>query len=297
MTRANGPRLLVVEDLVAGYGDAIVLEGISLTVDPGEILVVLGATGSGKSTLLRCIVGLLAPRSGRVLIRGRDINAATGDEREEILRDVGLAFQDAALLNSLTAAENVALPIMEHWGADEPTALMLARMRLASVGLARAGDKLPAELSGGMRKRAGIARAIALEPGLLLLDEPSAGLDPTTARALDELILGLKARGDMGIVAVTHELGSINTIADRAIMLAEGRLIASGTLEEVRADPDPRVQAFFQRQLVPGAKHNQGLNVAEAAYRQKVLRFFEAHLASGPRTAEGLEAPQAVLSC
>jgi phospholipid/cholesterol/gamma-HCH transport system ATP-binding protein len=188
-----------------------------------------------------------------VLVSGRDVNAATEGEREEILRHVGFAFQDAALLNSLTTAQNVALPIVEHWAVDEPTALMLARLRLASVGLAGAGVKMPAELSGGMRKRAGIARAIALEPGLLLLDEPTAGLDPTTARAIDELVLSFKARGDMAIVAVTHELGSINTIADRAVMLADGRVIAAGSLDEVRADPDERVQAFFQRKLLPTA--------------------------------------------
>jgi phospholipid/cholesterol/gamma-HCH transport system ATP-binding protein len=249
----SGGAELVVEDVVAGYGEQVVLDGVSLTAGRGEILVVLGATGSGKSTLLRCVVGLLAPRRGRVLVRGCDVNAAAGRAREEILRNVGLAFQDAALLNSLTTAENVALPIVEHWGVDEPTALMLARLRLASVGLAGAGEKMPAELSGGMRKRAGIARAIALEPGLLLLDEPTAGLDPTTARAIDELVLGLKARGDMAIVAVTHELGSINTIADRAVMLASGSVIAAGTLVEVRADPDERVQAFFQRKLLPAA--------------------------------------------
>jgi len=247
--------VLVVEDIVADYGEEAVLEGVSLTVAPGEIMVVLGSTGSGKSTLLRTIVGLLAPRAGRVRIRGRDVNAATGAARDEILRDVGLAFQEAALLNSMTTAENIALPIAEHWNADWDTALMLARMRLACVGLARAGGKMPAELSGGMRKRAGIARAIALEPGLLLLDEPSAGLDPITARALDELILSLKARGDMGIVVVTHELGSINTITDRAIMLAHGKVIAAGTLAELRAHPDARVQAFFQRKLLAGEGH------------------------------------------
>jgi phospholipid/cholesterol/gamma-HCH transport system ATP-binding protein len=251
MARAQSVPVLKVEDLVAGYGETTILDGISLTVAPGEILVVLGATGSGKSTLLRCIVGLVEPWAGRVLIENRDINAASSGERDDILRGVGLAFQEAALLNSMTTAENVALPIMEHWQVDEPTALMLARMRLARVGLAGAGNKMPAELSGGMRKRAGIARAIALEPGLLLLDEPTSGLDPTTARAIDELVLGLKARGTMGIVAVTHELGSINTITDRAVMLAKGKVLASGTLDEVRAVPDARVQAFFRRELLP----------------------------------------------
>jgi phospholipid/cholesterol/gamma-HCH transport system ATP-binding protein len=241
--------LLAVDELVAGYGEQPVIEGISLRVDPGEILAVLGATGSGKSTVLRCIVGLLAPMSGAVRIKGRDVHAATTRQREEILRDVGMAFQEAALLNSMTTLENVALPIMEHWGVEEETALMLARMRLARVGLGGAGGKLPAELSGGMRKRAGIARAIALEPSLLLLDEPTSGLDPTTARAIDELVLRLKASSGMGIIAVSHELGSINTIADRAVMLAGGRVIAAGTLDVVRASPDARVQAFFRREL------------------------------------------------
>lgn len=244
--------LLEVEDVVAGYGDQIVLDGVSFTVRKDEILVVLGATGSGKSTLLRCLVGLVTPLRGCVRIKGQDVHGATDVEREELLRDVGMQFQEAALLNSMTTVENVALPIAEHWGVEEETALMLARMRLARVGLAGAGGKLPSELSGGMRKRAGIARAIALDPSLLLLDESTSGLDPTTARAIDELTLDLKARSGMGIVAVSHELGSINTIADRAVMLAHGRVIASGTLEEVRGDRDPRVRAFFERALVAG---------------------------------------------
>jgi phospholipid/cholesterol/gamma-HCH transport system ATP-binding protein len=257
MTATDGTPVLEVENLVAGYGDTIVLERMSLVVQPGEIMVVLGATGSGKSTLLRCIVGLITPREGRVRIGGRDMIGADERAREDILRGVGLAFQEAALLNSLTTAENIALPIMEHWDADEATALMLARMRLARVGLAGHGEKMPAELSGGMRKRAGIARAIALEPRLLLLDEPTAGLDPTTARAIDELVLQLRDQSGMGIVAVTHELGSINTIADRAIMLAHGKVIAAGTLDEVKASRDERVQAFFQRQLLDrGAGHS-----------------------------------------
>jgi phospholipid/cholesterol/gamma-HCH transport system ATP-binding protein len=252
MSEAGAAPLLEVEEVQAAYGEQVVLEGVSLSVRPGEIVTVIGATGSGKSTLLRCCVGLLRPLRGRVRIRGRDIHAASDIEREEILRDVGLAFQEAALLNSMTTLENVALPIVEHWGVEEETALMLARMRLARVGLAGAGRKLPAELSGGMRKRAGIARAIALDPSLLLLDEPTSGLDPTTARAIDELVLGLRERSGMGVVAVSHEIGSINTIADRAVMLAHGRVIAAGTLEEVRSETDPRVRAFFERALVAG---------------------------------------------
>jgi phospholipid/cholesterol/gamma-HCH transport system ATP-binding protein len=246
--------VLRVENICAAYGEQVILDGVSLEVARGEIVVVLGGSGSGKSTLLRCIVGLLAPRSGRVLVNGRDVTAAEGRARDEILRDVGMAFQSAALLNSMTVADNVALPIVEHGDADPETALMLARMRLASVGLAGAGDKMPSELSGGMRKRAGLARAMALDPSLLLCDEPSAGLDPITGRELDDLILDLKREGNMGIVVVTHELGSINTIADRAIMLADGHVLASGTLAEVKQHPDPRVQAFFRREALEQRK-------------------------------------------
>ena len=245
-----GAIVLDVQHVVAGYGDQRVLDDVSLAVERGEIVVVLGGSGSGKSTLLRCIVGLLAPWSGRVLVNGHDVNAAEGRARDAILRDVGMAFQSAALLNSMTVAENVALPVVEHWHVDQATALMIARMRLARVGLGRAGDKMPSELSGGMRKRAGLARAMALEPSLLLCDEPSAGLDPVTGRELDDLILDLKREGTMGIVVVTHELGSINTIADRAVMLADGGVLAAGTLAAVRAHADPRVQAFFKREAL-----------------------------------------------
>jgi phospholipid/cholesterol/gamma-HCH transport system ATP-binding protein len=256
--------LLVIEDVVAGYGDQTVLDGISLTVERGEIVVVLGGSGSGKSTLIRCVVGLLQPWSGRVLINGRDIAHARGAARDAILRDVGMAFQGAALLNSMTVGDNVAFPIVEHLDMDRATALMMARIHLARVGLAGAASKLPSELSGGMRKRAGVARALALEPALLLFDEPSAGLDPITGRELDDLILTLKAEGRMGIVVVTHELGSINTIADRAVMLADGQVLASGTLDEVRANPAPQVQAFFRRETLGDGDSASVLDVLEA---------------------------------
>lgn len=244
---ADATPLLQVDDLVVGYGDRTVLDGVSLRLERGEILVVLGASGCGKSTLLRAIVALLDPLAGRVRIEGRDIHAASDSERETILRDVGMAFQAAALLNSLTVGENVALPIVEHWRLDARTADMLARVRLARVGLAHAAGLMPAELSGGMRKRAGMARALALDPALLLIDEPSAGLDPVTARGIDDLILSLRDEG-IGCVVVTHELGSIETIADRALMLADGKVIAEGTLDAVRQSPHPAVRAFFRRE-------------------------------------------------
>jgi phospholipid/cholesterol/gamma-HCH transport system ATP-binding protein len=246
--------VLEVRDLVAGYGDKTILDGVSLTVDEGEIVVVLGGSGSGKSTLLRCVVGLLAPISGTVTIDGRDIHKAHPKERDEILRGVGMAFQSAALLNSLTCADNVALPIEEHWRLDHETARMVARMRLASVGLADAADALPSELSGGMRKRAGLARALALDPKLLLFDEPSAGLDPITSVELDELIVQVNRSLGTTIVVVSHELPSIFTIATRCIMLdpSTKSIIAEGPPLELREKhPDPRVHAFFNRQAQP----------------------------------------------
>jgi len=236
-----------VENLVARYGNRTILDGVSCGARRGEITVILGGSGSGKTTLLRHIVGLLTPTAGRVLIDGRDIHRASEEEQEAILRNVGMSFQAGALFNSMTLEENIALPIMEHAHADRATANTLARMKLALVGLERAAQLLPAELSGGMKKRAAVARALALDPALLLFDELSAGLDPVTARELDELVLRLKAQFDVAIVVVTHELSSIQMIADRAVMLHNGKVLAAGTLDEVRALDHPQVRAFFDR--------------------------------------------------
>jgi phospholipid/cholesterol/gamma-HCH transport system ATP-binding protein len=249
---ADGTQALVVERLVAGYDDRAILDDVSLTAARGEIVVVCGGSGSGKSTLLRCIVGLLAPRTGRVLIAGRDLYSLKPHERDEALRGVGLAFQSAALLNSLTVAENVALPIRERSPVDEATALMLARMRLVRVGLVGVGDRLPSEVPPEVRKRAGIARAMALDPPLLLLDEPTTGLDPNAGRALDQLVLDVRRETGSAIVVVSHDVSSIETIADRVTMLDRGRVVAAGTLAEVQASPDDGVQAFFARRA-PGA--------------------------------------------
>jgi ABC-2 type transport system ATP-binding protein len=235
MTADADRPVLVVEDLVAGYGDETVLEGVSFEVRRGEIMVVLGATGSGKSTTLRCIVGLVAPRGGRVLIDGRDINAAAGQDREDILRGVGLAFQEAALLNSMTTAENVALPIVEHWRADVDTALMLARMRLARVGLARAGDKMPSELSGGMRKRASLARALALDPELLLLDEPMNGLDPGGMLDMRRMIRTLVEEEGRTVFISSHLLDEIEKTCDVAAIIDRGRVITEGPIDQLVA--------------------------------------------------------------
>jgi len=247
-TQSDSAPYVQVENLVARYGNRTVLEGVSITARRGEITVVLGASGCGKSTLLRHIVGLLTPASGRVLINGQDIHRVSEEEQEAILRHIGMSFQAGALFNSMTLADNVALPIIEHLGADQATAHTLARMKLALVGLERAAPLLPAELSGGMKKRAAVARALALDPELLLFDELSAGLDPVTARELDELVLRLKAQLGVAIIVVTHELSSIQMIADQAIMLHAGKVIAAGPLAEVQAMDQPQVRAFFDRQ-------------------------------------------------
>jgi phospholipid/cholesterol/gamma-HCH transport system ATP-binding protein len=236
-----------IESLVARYGNRTILDGVSLTARLGEITVILGGSGSGKTTVLRHIVGLLTPVAGRILIDGRNMHAVSEEEQEGILRNIGMSFQGGALFNSMTLEDNVALPIIEHLHADPKTARMLARMKLALVGLERAAHLLPAEISGGMKKRAAVARALALNPTLLLFDELSAGLDPITARELDELVLSLKRQFNMAILIVTHELSSIQMIADQAVMLHQGKVLAAGPLHEVEATDHPQIRAFFDR--------------------------------------------------
>jgi phospholipid/cholesterol/gamma-HCH transport system ATP-binding protein len=229
-----------------------VLDGVSLSLVRGEILVILGGSGCGKSTLLRHIVGLRQPEGGRVQLFGRDLYGAEEDEREETLKRIGMLFQSGALFNSLTLEDNVALPLIEHRGVAPEVAAVIARMKLGMVGLESAARLLPAEISGGMKKRAGLARALVLDPEVLVFDEPSAGLDPVTARALDDLILDLRARLGVGIVVVTHELGSINLIADHAIMLDRGKVLAEGPLAHVKESDNPIVHAFFAREARRG---------------------------------------------
>jgi phospholipid/cholesterol/gamma-HCH transport system ATP-binding protein len=240
--------LIKVERMVVRYGEHTVLDGVDVSLVRGEILVILGGSGSGKSTLLRHMVGLRAPEEGRVMLFGRDLYALEEEEREDTLKRIGMLFQSAALFNSLTLEENIALPLIEHRAVAPEVAAVIARMKLAMVGLESSARLLPAEISGGMKKRAGLARALALDPEVLLFDEPSAGLDPVTARALDDLILDLRARLGVGIVVVTHELGSINAIADHAIMVDHGKVIADGPLADVRAMNNPVVRAFFARE-------------------------------------------------
>jgi phospholipid/cholesterol/gamma-HCH transport system ATP-binding protein len=211
-------------------------------------MVILGRSGCGKSTLLRHIVGLAKPSSGEILIKGNDIAKMSEEEMVPVLRKVGMLFQGAALFNSMTVGDNVAMPLREHTKLEPSTVKIMMRMKLESVGLGGFDDFMPAQLSGGMKKRAGLARAIAMDPEILFCDEPSAGLDPVVAVGIDQLIIKLNQALKMTIVVVTHELSSVFLIADRIAMLHNGSVLAIGTPEELRANPDPIIQQFLNRE-------------------------------------------------
>jgi len=236
-----------VADLVTHYGDREILKNISFSIPKGQTTVILGGSGCGKSTLLKHLIGLLRPTSGNIFTGGKDITVMNESEMDEVRRKMGVLFQGAALLNSLNIGENVALPIREHTKLNDATIQIMVRMKLELVGLLGFENFYPSQLSGGMKKRAGLARAMALDPELLFFDEPSAGLDPVTAAGIDELILKLRKAFRMTIVVVTHELPSIFTIADYIIMLEAGNVLFSGTLDELRASDNPRIRMFLER--------------------------------------------------
>jgi len=210
-------------------------------------MVLLGGSGSGKSTLLRQMIGLERPQSGQILVNGVDLAKCTLREMKKVRRSIGVAFQNSALFNSMSVEDNVALPLREHTRLAESTIRLMTWLKLAVVGLAEFGKMSPQELSGGMKKRAAVARAISLDPEILVFDEPSAGLDPIVAAELDELILGLKRAFNMTVIVVTHEMASAFKIADRMAMLYKGSIIAVGTKEELQSNPHPRIRQFFDR--------------------------------------------------
>jgi phospholipid/cholesterol/gamma-HCH transport system ATP-binding protein len=239
--------VISVRDLSVNYDGHQVLDRVNLDIRPNEILVLLGGSGSGKTTLLRHIIGLEAPNAGNILIRGVDINNCSAEILKQIRRQVGVAFQEAALFNSLSTEENVALPLRELTNLADPVIEIMVYITLAAVGLAESGKLMPHELSGGMKKRAAVARAIALDPGILVFDEPSAGLDPIVSAELDELILFLKQAFQMTILVVTHEISSAFRIADRIAMLHKGSMIAVEDKESFKASTHPHIRQFLDR--------------------------------------------------
>lgn len=247
---ANPQPVIEVSDVVRTFGHRAVLNGLSFSVRKGETMVIMGGSGCGKSTLLRHLIGSLRPDSGSVKLFGQEITALDEIGLAPVRRRFGVLFQSGALLQSLTLAENVALPIVEHGQLDENIVDLMVKMKLEMVGLTGFDHLKPAEISGGMKKRVGLARALALDPELLFSDEPTSGLDPIMTAVVDELTVDLTRKLGMTAVVVTHDMTSAFRIATHMIMLGtgsnQGKIIASGTPDEIRTHPNPEVQQFIR---------------------------------------------------
>jgi phospholipid/cholesterol/gamma-HCH transport system ATP-binding protein len=239
----DGPAVRV-ERVSKAFGDRAVLSDVSFDVPPGCGFCILGRSGTGKSVTLKHIVGLLTPDEGRIYVEGEDITTLSRRDLARVRQRIGFLFQNAALFDSITVGENVAFPLRRHTDLDDPAIRQRAREKLSDVGLERDYDKMPGDLSGGMRKRAGLARAMALEPSILLVDEPSAGLDPITSGEIDQLLLARKRAGTT-LVVVTHNIPSARLLADEIVLLHEGRIAARGTVAELDQSGDPLVRAFM----------------------------------------------------
>ena len=243
----NNSSAIEVIDLVTHYGTREILHGVNLTINEGEIMIIMGGSGSGKSTLLRYLLGLGIPTSGSINLLGKDITKISNTEMHQLRQNMGVAFQGGALLSSMSIGENVQLPLREHTRLDEKTMEIMARMKLEVVNLGGFEKLMPAELSGGMIKRAAVARAIVMDPKLMFFDEPSAGLDPVVSAELDELILNLRDAMKMTIVVVTHELESAFKIADRITVLDQGNILMTDTVENIKNSENERIQSLLNR--------------------------------------------------
>jgi phospholipid/cholesterol/gamma-HCH transport system ATP-binding protein len=248
----NSDPLIQVSELVKQFGDQVVLNGVNLEVWPGETVVVMGGSGSGKSTLLRLMIGALQPTAGDVVLLGRDLASLNEDSLNEVRKKIGILFQSGALFNSMTVAENLALPLQEHTMLDQNIIEIQVKIKLELVGLREHADKYPAQISGGMKKRAGLARALALDPQVLFYDEPSAGLDPVTSAEIDRLINDLSKKLGVTSVVVTHEMDSAFAVGDRMAMLERGRMLMVDTreaFEQLRDHPAEGLDELDDRQL------------------------------------------------
>lgn len=245
-----GAPIIEVDSLVRRYGSQTVLDGISFKVFPGDTFVIMGGSGCGKSTVLRSLIGTEKPTAGKIRIFGEDITGMRDQKLSMIRRRYGMLFQSGALLQSLTVAENVALPLIEHTEIDATLIDTVVKMKLEQVGLTGHGHKKPSEISGGMKKRVALARALALDPPLVFSDEPTAGLDPIMTAVIDLLTQKLTGKIGATVVVVTHDMASVFRIATRVIMLGtgegQGKIVAEGTPEEIRNHPDPAVQQFIR---------------------------------------------------
>jgi phospholipid/cholesterol/gamma-HCH transport system ATP-binding protein len=256
--QAKGGIAINVRNLRVNYGEHEVLRNVSFDVKAGETITILGGSGSGKTTLLRSMMGLEKPVGGAIWIRGYDLCCVSAREMAELRKKFGVSFQSGALFGSMTVGENVALPLREHTQLEDSTIEVLVRLKLEEVGLSGYEGYNPAQLSGGMKKRAAIARALTMDPEILFFDEPSAGLDPIIAAGIDDLILKLKRAFGMTIVVVTHELASAFLIADRMILIDKGSIIAIGTPAEMKANQHPRVRQFLDRVPDPEISTDDG---------------------------------------
>lgn len=241
--------ILEVKDVHKWFGPRRILNGVNFEVKEGETMVIMGNSGGGKSTLLRCLIGLLQPEQGEIRILDEDFVSASDDKKDSIRTKFGMLFQGSALFNSLTVGENVALPLKEHTNLDAEIIRLIVKVKLELVGLTNFEDLKPYQISGGMKKRVALARAIALDPKIVFYDEPGAGLDPITAYVIDQLIMDLTKKLKMTSIVVTHEMKSAFRIADRMIFLSKGKIIACGTPAEIQNSENPFIKQFINGDL------------------------------------------------